>query len=184
MYLFTLYLHLVALLLAFFATGMLAGGSILLRRAERVADARLALALSAMAGKIHPISTLGLLLTGAYLTQSRWSWSSPWILCGLVGLILVAIVGVGVLGSRERALAKILHEAPEGPLLPALRARLNDPLMNVAGPSISFFVLGIVLIMVMKPDLPACLLTLALAAVLGTAVGYVTQPAAAARTMA
>jgi MFS family permease len=129
---------------------------------------------------MHPVAALGLFATGAYLTQS-WGWRTPWILCGIAGLIVVAAVGVGVLGGRERALDQMLREIPEGPILPDVRERLNDPVINVAGPAVSFFVLGIVLIMVIKPSLPIALLSLALAAIIGIAVGYITQPARVVR---
>jgi hypothetical protein len=184
MYVIALYLHFVALLLAFFATGLAVGGGVLLRRAQRIADARLGLALSAMAAKMHPLGALGLFLTGAYLTQTAWTWTTPWILCGIVGLLVVAVVGGGVIGARERALANLVQDTPEGPVLPALRAQLNDPLSNIGGAAISFFVLGIMFIMVTKPGLGGSVLSLVLAAAVGIAVGYATQPVRAARSTA
>jgi hypothetical protein len=183
-YLVMLFLHFVSLILAFFATGLVVGASVMLRRSERIVDARFAIGLSGGAAKLHPVSTLGLFLTGAYLTQSGWTWTTPWILCGICGLLIVAVVGVGVLGSRERALDQTLRDMPEGPIPPAVRERLNDPVSNVAGPAISFFVLGIMFIMVIKPALPVALLSLAVAAILGMFVGYMTQPRRAVRSTA
>jgi Predicted integral membrane protein (DUF2269) len=184
MYLFALYLHFVALIVAFFATGLVVGGGILLRKADRVAGARFALGLSARAAKLHPIATLGLFVTGAYMTQSSWSWTTPWIVCGIIGLVVATAVGVGVLGSRERRLEQMLRAAPEGAILPELREHLNDPVSNIAGPAVSVFVLGIIFVMVMKPNLAIGLLSLAVAAILGVAVGYVTQPARTVRSTA
>ncbi|HKU67555.1 MAG TPA: DUF2269 family protein [Candidatus Baltobacteraceae bacterium] len=171
MYHFIVYLHLVALILAFFATGLVVAGALALRRADRVDDARFALGLAALAAKFHPIAALGLLATGAYLTQTAWSWNTPWILCGVIGLVIVAIMGAGVLGSRERAMLNMLRDTPDGPILAPLRERLDDPVSDVGGPAISIFVLGIAFLMVMKPDLLGSILTLAIAALLGIGAG-------------
>jgi hypothetical protein len=89
----------------------------------------------------------------------------------------VAAVGIGVLGRRERSLEQTLREKPEGPILPALRERLNDPVSNLAGPVVSFLVLGIMFVMVMKPGLVLGLLSLACAAIVGMLVGYRAQSA-------
>jgi hypothetical protein len=171
MYTFVLYLHFVALALAFFATGLAVAGGLALKRAASVGDGRFALRISTLAGKLHPLSALGLLLTGGYLTQSQWSWTTPWILCGVVGLVIVAILGGGVMGGRERAMDHALREAPEGPILAPLRQRLNDPVIAVCGPAITLFVLGIMYLMVMKPALTGSVLTLVIAAVVGVALG-------------
>lgn len=175
MYTFALYLHFIALLLAFFATGLAVAGDLALRRAATIGDARFAVGLLMRSGKMHPAAALGLLLTGAFLTQSEWSWTTPWILCGIAGLVIVGAAGGGVVGGRERALERALSDAVDGPILPPLRERLNDPVVRAAGPAISCFVLGIMFLMVMKPAWPGSLLTLAVAAVAGIALGLRTQ---------
>jgi len=43
------------------------------------------------------------------MTQSAWSWSTPWIVAGLVGLAMIILLGSGVEASRGRALKNELQ---------------------------------------------------------------------------
>lgn len=176
MYQAVLFAHFLAIALAFFATGLLYGGMQRLQRSQSVEEARAAAAQAGGAAKLHPIATLLLFLTGAYMTQASWTWSTPWIDCGIVALFIVAVMGGGVLGGRERSLERVLHEAPEGPIAAALRERIQDPLLAVGGAAIPIFVFAIMLLMVVKPALTGSLLILIAGALLGIGLGLTTLP--------
>jgi hypothetical protein len=176
MYHIVLFVHLFAILLAFFATGLLHAGMAALHRSATVKDARLAAAQVVSASKLHPVSILLLLASGAYMTQVSWTWSTPWIDCSIVALLVIGVFGGGVLGGRERGLQRFLAETPDGAITDAVRQRLHDPLAAVGGPAISFFVFAIMFVMIEKGDWLASIATLVAGAVLGVGVGLVTQP--------
>lgn len=171
MYQFVLFVHFLALILAFLATGMLYGATVRLHQASTVAEARSAVSQQNAAAKFPPLAGLLLFASGAYLTQSAWTWTTPWIDCGIAGLVAVMAMGGGVLGRRARALGQLLARTPDGALDAALRQRLNDKVLAVGEPAVSIFVLAIVLLMVMKPNLALSIATLAAGALAGIAVG-------------
>lgn len=181
MYHIVLFVHFLAILLAFFATGMLHAGMSALHRCGTVRDARLAAAQVASASKLHPVSILLLFATGAYMTQVSWTWSTSWIDCAIVALLMIGVFGGGVLGGRERALQRFLAQTPDGALTEPVRQRLHDPLAAVGGTAISFFVFAVMFVMIVKGSLLASIATLVAGAVLGIGVGLVTQPSQSRR---
>src|SRR4051794_8533107 len=92
-YLVALFGHFVAL------TGAVATAAILhfnvtrARRAETVRDARMAVDVIARGAMFLPLFAAALLLTGAYLVQLRWPWSSGWIIAGIIGLVAMPAAG-------------------------------------------------------------------------------------------
>lgn len=171
-----LLLHLASLLLAFFATGLLYAGLSRLRRAGTVSEARAACAQMSPASKMHPASIVGLLLTGAYMTQTRWTWGTPWIDASILALVLIGIFGGGILGGRERSLDRALEEAGDGAITPAMRNRLNDPLLLAGSTAIPVFVLATMYVMISKPAPAACSAILVAGAAIGAILGMMTLP--------
>lgn len=176
MYQLGLFLHLVSLLLAFFAAGIVTVGTMRLRKADTVAEARAAAHNVGLAAKLHPLAIVGLLLTGAYMTQTRWSWGTPWIDASIVALVLIGVFGGGILGSRERALVATFDKAADGPLPASLHAHAHDTLLLAGGAAIPFFVLATMWVMIAKPAGIACAAILVAGALLGAIVGMATLP--------
>lgn len=184
MYQLGLFLHLASLVFAFYATGMVAAGLWRLRRAEHTGEARTALHDIERSDKMHPIAMVGLLLTGAYMTQTQWSWSTPWIDAAIVALVLIGAFSGGVLGARMKAVMRAMADVPEGPISPAVRARLNDPVMLAGSNAIPFFVFATMWIMIAEPSGPACAAILAAGAVVGAVVGTLLLPAKSPQAVA
>lgn len=176
MYHIVLFVHFLAIILAFFATGLLHAGMSALHRCATVRDARVAVAQVVSASKLHPVSILLLLATGAYMTQVSWTWNTPWIDCGIAALLIIGVFGGGVLGARERAMQRFLAGTPDGVITESIRQRLRDPLAAVGGTAISFFVFAVMFVMIVKGSLFASIATLVAGAVLGIGVGLITQP--------
>jgi hypothetical protein len=114
---------------------------------------------------------VGLLATGAYMTQTLGRWSAPWILASLAGLALIVLLGAGVEGGRGRALARELRGS--GSDLSAKAQRLlRDPLAWSARLMTLALMIAVVFDMTTKPasvgaaaSLPAALAVGALCAV-------------------
>ena len=45
------------------------------------------------AGWAFPVSILGLVATGAYLTAHSWTWSTAWIDVSIAGVVVVTLQG-------------------------------------------------------------------------------------------
>ena len=113
-------------------------------------------------------SGLTLIVTGIYLTVTRWG-PQPWIILGLIGLVTMAVLGAVITGRRLGSMAKEL--SGEGALSPALQQRLQDPVLLLSAWLRTGIGLGIVALMSAKPGLGGSIITLGGAAFLGFAAG-------------
>lgn len=170
-----LFLHLTAVVAAFWFGMMIHGGVARLWRAGECGEARAACAQIAGGEKAMPWVALALLATGAYLTQSGWNWTRPWILVSIAGLILIEGVGASA-GKKMRAVAARLPSAGRVP--EEVAAALRAPLARAGHYFPPVTALGVMLIMVMKPGVWAGVAILVIAAILGGAAGLVSAPAA------
>ncbi len=127
-----------------------------------------------------PAATVLLLVTGAYLTQARWTWSTPWVDVSVAGLLLVTVFGAAALGGRQRALDEALRRASALDL--ATTRLVLDPFLLVGGVANMGLVAGVMFVMVVKPPLAAGIAALIVGAGCGTFAGAsAIRPAAALR---
>jgi hypothetical protein len=166
-------LHLVTIAAVFLAVGMMLSSLLRLPGCRDVRDASAALSSCSSIGKIMPVATLLLLITGGVMTQSQWSWTTPWILAGIAGLLIVTAIGGGLIARREAAIHAALETAGTGPLPQSLCDRLYDRTI-FAGTGINIgIVCAIMVIMVLKGSLLASIACLALGALAGWAFATV-----------
>src|SRR5579875_4211076 len=171
MYELVLFLHLLTIAVAFFAMGSMLTSIFRLRGATSVAAARSAAATAAGIGKMMPILTVFMLATGGYLTQVRWTWTTPWIDLSIVGLLVVTAWGGGVMGARERAVHHAL-ESSRGSALDAGAARLVvDPFLVIGNSADVGLVAGVMFVMVLKPSLAGGIAALVVATACGAIAG-------------
>lgn len=176
-YPWVLFLHLAAVALAFWYAMLIHAGVDRLWRAAGADEARAACGMVAGGERAMPWLALALLATGAWLTQAAWSWSRPWILLSIVGLI--ALEGVGsAAGKQLRRQATRLPASGGVPV--EVAAALRAPFPRAAHYMTPALALGVMLIMVVKPGWPAGIGVLILAAALAAWAGLRSAPAAAA----
>ncbi len=127
------------------------------------------------AGALRPLRLLGgpgmlvLLVTGGYMMGNRWG-SQPWIIVALVGLIVLGVLGGGIAGRRFRAIGAALRQS--GPQLdPATRQLLADPALRVSLHMRTTLLIGIILLMTVRPGWVGSSVVLATAALAGLATG-------------
>ena len=101
-----LFVHILALFVAFGVTGTMWLALARMRTARVCGEALPWLALGKTAGIVFPAVLLTLLATGAYLVRSSWTWSTPWVDAGLAGVVFLGIVGDRVEGGRARTIAR------------------------------------------------------------------------------
>jgi hypothetical protein len=163
-----LFLHIVGALGLFAALALEWAGLTNLRRVRSVGQFRDWAGLLQGLRRIGGPSGLTLTITGVYLTVARWG-SQPWIILGLIGLVLVAVMGAVVTGRRLGSIAKDLADEVE--LSPALRRRIQDPVLLLSAWLRTGIGLGTVALMSAKPGLAGSLIILGGAGFLGLAAG-------------
>ena len=156
-----------------------------LRAARSLDDATPWATLADQTGWGFPVSVVGLLLTGGYMTSHLWTWSTGWIDVSIAGLVLVTLQGPLVAGPRTSALKQALQENGPGPLGERARRLAGDRALWIvlfANPGI---VLGITWNMTAKPGTAGAIA----AVVIGYAAGaiaalvLVRRPAAGAASL-
>lgn len=169
-YRLVLFVHLAALLGAIGSSGLVHFAEAQLRAAETAAAARPWAALVGRAAKVFPPALVVLVASGAYLVRSGWTSGSGWIDAGLIGVAVLLVNGAGVVGGRNRALKRALPVAADAPLSPPLLRLTRGHAGGVASWANTGLAVGVVFVMTTKPALAGSLASLAVAALLGTAV--------------
>ena len=146
-----LYVHLVSLLIGFSA-GMIETVCLLRLRAADTLEA--AAPWGRLAGEIEkafPVAIVGLFGSGAYMTSDAWTWSTPWIVLAIVGLVILALQGPLVAGRRGHAVKAALMANGPGPLGTAALRMTRDRALWSAGMTNEAIVLAVVWVMTEKP---------------------------------
>ncbi len=169
-----LFVHIMTFAMAFSLTGMLVIGSRRLHAAYERRDAQSALAALSKTGMMFPVVGLLLLGTGVAMTHIRWSFSDGWVIAGIAAIVLMLINGALIVGGRQRALARVLANAPNGILSADVREMLHDRMHDVAENVNVGLAVGVSLIMVLKTPLAQSLsVAVACAIVAGGATAIV-----------
>ena len=176
-----LYLHLLSLLLAIAAAGIVGACLFGLRRAQTLAEAAPWGMLAGKTGRAFPLAILGLFATGAYMTSDVWSWSTDWIVVSIVGLALIALQGPVLAEPRKKALQRALIDNGPGPLGDEARRMTRDPILWIVAYTNPAIALGVVWNMTQKPGTAGAIAAIVVAYAVGAAVAlYVTRAAPAA----
>jgi hypothetical protein len=163
-YSIALFFHLVSLLVAAAAAALAGYAALRLRAATTAADVAGWGMMVAKVVRVFPVTTLGLLASGTYMTQRAWSWSTPWIVGGLVGLALIVLLGSGVEASRGRALR---NEVRTHGLSERARGLLRDPIGWTAKVMTWTLMLAVMFLMTTKPPAWGCAVSLIIASLAG-----------------
>ena len=162
-----LYIHLLSLFVGIGAASVLVVCLFQLRGARELTDA---IPWGMTAGKIarlFPVAILGLFGSGAYMTSDVWTWSSGWIVVGIVALVVLAIQGPVIAERSGKKLEHALRENGPGPLGDHARRMCRYWGLWIVEFSAIGLVLGVVWNMTTKPGTGAAIA----AAVIGYAVG-------------
>jgi hypothetical protein len=167
-----LYAHLISLLLIFMNAGAVHLAEVRAVRAETVGEARTMLRTGVALGPFFGVGSLLLVVTGLALVRElddEFSYGESWIVAAVIALVVINAVGAGWLGPRLKRHADAL--TGEGPLTSAQREGLRDKAASMAGWFNTGTAMGIVFLMVDKPEPVGCVLALVIAAAAGVAVG-------------
>lgn len=158
-----LFLHVVSALGIVSALGLEALMLYHLRRAAGAREVRSSLDLAPGTVPVFIGSAVLMLLTGAYLAVQTSAWPQPWLRITMAALVLIVPFGA-MSGRKMRALRRLtISDHAHGT---ELTRSVQDPALAFSINCRIALVLGIVLLMVAKPDLResigVCLMSLVL----------------------
>ena len=171
MYSISLFLHIVGARGLFASLAMEQAGLFNLRRASTTAQAREWLSLLRALQRIQGPSALVLVATGLYMMITSWR-NQAWAGLGLVGMVLMAVIGVAVTGRRMRAIGLAVVGANDGALPAVFRKRINDPALRLSSSLRVALALGIVFNMSVKPGTLGAVAALAIALAVGALIAW------------
>ncbi|MGH7564324.1 MAG: DUF2269 family protein [Gemmatimonadota bacterium] len=167
-----LFVHMLGLIALFGAFVVSVGAGARLRSATDMEQIRTWLGLLESTGPMFPAGLGLLLLSGLYMMMDSWRALYPWIAVALVGLILIGVLGGVVVGRRLRALSAATAESG-GTVSEDLSRRIAEPLTWTMMAALNGLALGIVWVMSTKPGWAGSIIAVALATVLGAALGSI-----------
>ena len=171
LYSISVFLHIVGALGLFAGIALEQVGLRGLRRASTVAQAREWVRVLGGLRRIDAPSGLTILATGIYMIVSRWG-EQAWAGLAILGMVVIAVLGVAVTGRRAGAIAKELP-LDDGPVPQSLRSRLDDSVLPASASARAAIALGIVFNMSLKPSAPLAAAVLLVALAIGVAVGMI-----------
>jgi uncharacterized membrane protein len=179
-----LYIHLLSLFVGIGAASVLVVCLFQLRGAREVTDAVPWGMTAGKIGRLFPIAILGLFGSGAYMTSDVWTWSSSWIVVGIVALVVLAIQGPMIAERSGKKLEHALRENGPGPLGDHARRMTRYWGLWVIEFSAIGLVLGVVWNMTTKPDWGTSIAAAAIGYGLGASLGHLFSRAGAERPVA
>jgi hypothetical protein len=150
-YHYVLYVHLLSLFVGIGAGSVLLACLFQLRAARTVETAVPWGMLSGKVAKLFPVAIVGLFVTGAYMTHKFWTWGTPWIVLGIVALVVLGVQGGGIAEHTAKKLQAAMRANGPGPLGPEARRMALHPGLWVVEFANLGIVLGVVWNMTQKP---------------------------------
>ena len=122
---------------------------------------------------VFPVTSLLILAAGLTMTLGTWGWGHAWIDLSLALLVLLSILAATINGAHAKRIAEQAAALGQGPIPPVLGHELNHPIHWMSVISIIMIALGIVFLMVEKPDWLGSAVTLVIALVVGVILAQV-----------
>ncbi len=160
------FLHLVGMVGLFFGYGLEWVASSLLRRSTNAEEVRAWLRIYRLSLPISGPGLLLLILSGGYFASITESMKQGWLVASLLAIVFALGIGFVFILPRVRMLRAVL---PEGntPLPEAARACVQGPMIITLIRVRFLLALGILYLMIAKPDLATSLFILLGAIVVG-----------------
>ncbi len=162
-----LFVHILGVLGLFMAFAVEVAIMVGVRNAHTVETVRAWSSASKLLDVVLPITSLLILGAGLAMTIGFWGWSHAWIDLSLGLLVLLSIIGAAFNGTHARRIAQRATALGQGPIPPDFRRELNHPLHWTSVISMATLGLGIVFLMVERPDWLWSIITLVMALLVG-----------------
>jgi hypothetical protein len=168
-----LFFHLLGVVLLFVALGITQFGGARLRRTAKLDEAKVWITMLEHAGRLFGPAFVLILGAGIYMASDTWGFERPFINVGLISVVVMIAAGGGYVGRTFTKLGKSLDAGEvRAAELPALINRRGLWAVNF---SLDTLAVGVIWVMVAKPDwaqaVAVAVGTLALGAVVGGMIG-------------
>ena len=161
LYSIALFVHVVGALLLFVTLTVEGVALRLLHRTAATEAAPGAAALLKVNRIVGPLSALGVLIPGLYMTATSWGWVA-WILVALVSWLLLAVLGA-VNGIRIVGLERTQ----------LLLTEIRKPIFLISWLTRVGMAVGVIFLMTVKPGAMEAVLAMVIATAAGAALGIV-----------
>jgi hypothetical protein len=166
LYTIALFIHIVGVIGLFTCIALELASLFGLRRARLLEEVRAWTSLHRVIAWAFPLAALFTLGAGLFLALDAWGWKVPWI-----DVSFFAFIAMGLLGrfnaSRHQRLQRAMDEALSGPVTAESLPQLNDAVLWSSTVLLTTIGLGVIFLMVVKPDLLGSIIALAMAILVG-----------------
>jgi hypothetical protein len=168
-----LFAHLVGVVTLFAAIALVQTAGARLRRAAKVQHVRLWVDLTRTAAPLFPVALLMVLASGLFMAADFWSFTTPWVVVAIAGVIVMGGIGGSAQGRYFAAIGRTARATEDGPVPQSLSELIAAPALwvSVAAPDVG--TLGILWTMAIKPGWTGSIVAVAGMAMLGAIAGYI-----------
>jgi hypothetical protein len=167
-----LFTHLLGVVTLFAAIALVETAGARLRRAANVQHVRLWVDLTRTAAPLFPVALLTVLGSGLFMTADSWTFTTPWVVVAIAGLIVMGGIGGSVQGRYFAAIGKTSRATEDGPVPQRLSELIAAPAVWVSVAAPDAGALGILWTMATKPGWTGSIVAVAGMAMLGAIAGY------------
>jgi hypothetical protein len=171
-YEFALFAQLLGVVTLFAAIALVEAAGTRLRRAANVEHVRLWVDLTRSAAPLFPVALLMVLASGLFMAADSWTFTTPWVVVAIAGVVVMGGIGGSVQGRYFAAISRTARATEDGPVRQPLSELIASPALwiSVAAPDVG--TLGILWTMAIKPGWTGSIVAVAGMAVLGAIAGY------------
>jgi hypothetical protein len=171
-YEFALFAHLLGVVTLFAAIALVEAAGARLRRSADVQHVRLWVDLTRTAAPLFPVALLTVLGSGLFMAANSWTFTTPWVVVALAGVVVMGGIGGSVQGRYFAAISRTARATDGGPVPQPLSDLIAAPALwiSVAAPDVG--TLGILWTMAIKPGWTGSIVAVAGMAMLGVIAGY------------
>lgn len=169
-YRIVLFLHLAGAVAAFVGVGVSFLAALTVRRVRRTEEIKSLASIYEMGAALALVGVVVVAASGLGMALAVWGLGVGWVQVAIGAFALMAPVGPFIVGPRIELLIEAARGLEDGPLSPALMARVSDPLPKIGLLVVMGDLAGIVFIMTVKPALTASILAVVAFVGLGAAL--------------
>jgi hypothetical protein len=167
-----LFAHLLGVVTLFAAIGLVETAGACLRHAATVEQVRLWVDLTRWAAPLFPVALLTVLASGLFMTADSWTFTTPWVVVAIVGVVALGGIGASVQGRYFAAIGRTAAATQDGPVPRRLNELIAAPTLWIAVVAPDIATLGIVWTMATKPGWTGSIIAVAGLATIGAIAGY------------
>ena len=167
-----LFSHLLGVVTLFAAIALVETAGARLRRAANVQHVRLWVDLTRTAAPLFPVALLTVLGSGLFMAADSWTFTTPWVVVAIAGVIIMGGIGGSVQGRYFATIGRTSRATEDGPVPQRLSEFIAAPAVWVSVAALDVGALGILWTMAIKPGWTGSIVAVTGMAMLGAIAGY------------